>query len=63
MTLFSSKSFPPISAGPQKPQKLTALKIKVVMTYFTFVLLRPRSNDREQFQKRGRFVDFYAILK
>ena len=27
-TLFSSKSFPRISAGPQKPQKLTALKIK-----------------------------------
>ena len=27
-TLFSSKSFPLISAGPQKPQKLTALKIK-----------------------------------
>ena len=24
--LFSSKSFPLISAGPQKPQKLTALK-------------------------------------
>ena len=27
-TLFSSKSFPLISAGPQKPQKLTASKIK-----------------------------------
>ena len=26
--LFSSKSFPLISAGPQKPQKLTASKIK-----------------------------------
>jgi len=26
-TLFSSKSFPIISAGPQRPQKLTALKI------------------------------------
>jgi hypothetical protein len=26
-TLFSSKSFPFISAGPQKPQKLTASKI------------------------------------
>ena len=26
-TLFSSKSFPLISAGLQKPQKLTALKI------------------------------------
>ena len=25
---FSSKSFPRISAGPQKPQKLTSLKIK-----------------------------------
>ena len=29
-TFISSKSFPPISAGPQKPQKLTALKIKHV---------------------------------
>jgi hypothetical protein len=28
MTFFSSKSFPLISAGPQKPQKLTASKIK-----------------------------------
>ena len=28
MTLFSSKYFLLISAGPQKPQKLTALKIK-----------------------------------
>ena len=27
-TFFSSKSFPHISAGPQKPQKLTSLKIK-----------------------------------
>ena len=27
-TLFSSKSFPLISAGPQKPQKLTASNIK-----------------------------------
>ena len=27
-TLSSSKPFPLISAGPQKPQKLTALKIK-----------------------------------
>jgi hypothetical protein len=26
--LFPSKSFPLISAGPQKPQKLTASKIK-----------------------------------
>ena len=26
--LFSSKSFPHISAGPQKPQKLTSLEIK-----------------------------------
>jgi hypothetical protein len=26
--LISSKSFPLISAGPQKPQKLTASKIK-----------------------------------
>jgi hypothetical protein len=26
--LFSSKTFPLISSGPQKPQKLTALKIK-----------------------------------
>ena len=26
-TLFSSKSFPLISAGPQKPRKLTASKI------------------------------------
>ena len=28
MTFFSSKSFPLNSAGPQKPQKLTASKIK-----------------------------------
>ena len=28
MTLFSSKSLPLISAGPQKPQQLTASKIK-----------------------------------
>ena len=28
MTLFSSKSFPLISAGPQKPQKVTASKFK-----------------------------------
>ena len=66
MTLFCSKSFPLISAGPQKPQKLTAwmLKSKLVMTYFMFVLLRPRRNDREQFQrKEGRFFDFQAILK
>ena len=27
-TLFSSKSFPLISAGPQKPQKVTASKTK-----------------------------------
>jgi len=27
-TLFSSKSFPLISAGSQKPKKLTASKIK-----------------------------------
>ena len=34
------------------------------MTYFMFVLLRPRRNDREQFQKKeGRFVDFHTILK
>ena len=32
--LFSSKSFPLISAGPQKPQKLTASEIK----YKKFVL-------------------------
>ena len=34
------------------------------MTYFMFVLLRPHTNDKEQFQrKEGRFVDFQAILK
>jgi hypothetical protein len=27
-TFFSLKFFPVISAGPQKPQKLTSLKIK-----------------------------------
>ena len=36
----------------------------IVMTYFMFVLLRPRSNFREQFQrKEGRSIDFHAILK
>ena len=39
------------------------MKSKVVMTYFMFVLLRPRRDDREQFQiKEGRSVDFHAIL-
>ena len=39
------------------------LKSKVVMTYFMFVLLRPRRNDREQFQrKEGLFIDFHEIL-
>ena len=39
------------------------LKSTVVMTYFMFVLLRPRSNEREQFQrKEGRSIDFHAIL-
>ena len=34
------------------------------MTYFMFVHLRPRRNDREQFQrKEGCSVDFHAILK
>ena len=34
------------------------------MTYFMFVLLRPRRNDKEQFQrKEGRFVDFHTILQ
>ena len=28
------------------------LKSKLVMTYFMFVLLRPRRNDREQFQRK-----------
>ena len=37
---------------------------KVVITYFMFVLPRPRSNEREQFQtKEGRSIDFHAILK
>jgi len=40
------------------------LKSKVVMTYFMFVLLRPRRNDREQFQrKEGRSADPHAIPK
>jgi hypothetical protein len=40
------------------------LKSKVVMTYSMFVLLRPRRNDREQFQRKEGFsVDFHAILK
>ena len=40
------------------------LESKLVMTYFMFVLLRPRRNDREQFQrKEGCFIDFQAILK
>jgi hypothetical protein len=40
------------------------LKSKLVMTYFLFVLLKPRRNARKQFQrKEGRFVDFHAILK
>ena len=35
------------------------LKSKVVITYFMFVLLRPRRNDREQFQrKEGPSIDF-----
>ena len=39
------------------------LKSKVLMTYFTFVLLRPWSNVREQFQrKEGHSIDFHAIL-
>jgi hypothetical protein len=38
------------------------LKSKIV-TYFMFVLLRHRKNDREKFQrKEGRFVAFQAIL-
>ena len=39
------------------------LKSKVIMIYFMFVLLRPRSNEREQFKrKEGHFIDFHAIL-
>ena len=34
------------------------------MNYFMFVLLRPRRNDREQFQrKEGCSVDLHAIMK
>ena len=34
------------------------IKSKLAMTIFMFVLLRPRKNDREQFQgKEGRFID------
>ena len=36
----------------------------VVMNYFMFVLLRPRRNDREQFQRKEcHSIDFQAILK
>ena len=39
-------------------------KSKLFMAYFMFVLLRPRRNDNDQFQrKEGRFIDFQAILK
>ena len=39
------------------------LKSKLVMTYFMFVLLRPRRNDREQFQrKEGCFMIFKQFL-
>ena len=47
-----------------KKMPLTFLdfKNKVLMTYFMFVLLRYRSNEREQFQrKEGRSIDFHAI--
>jgi hypothetical protein len=33
LTFFSSNSFPLISAGPQKPKKLTASKIKYEMIW------------------------------
>ena len=40
------------------------LKSKLVRNYFMFVLLRPRRNDREKFQRKERhFDDFQAILK
>ena len=39
MTLFSSKAFPLISAGPQKPQKLTALKITFPMILYSIILI------------------------
>ena len=40
------------------------LKSKLIMNYFIFVLLRPRRNDRAQFQsKKGCFLDYHAILK
>ena len=38
-----------------KKMPLTFLDVKKVKTYFMFVLLRPRRNDMEQFQrKEGR---------
>jgi hypothetical protein len=44
-----------------KKMPLTFLDVK---KYFMFVLLRPRRNDREQFQrKEGHSVDFHTILK
>jgi hypothetical protein len=37
------------------------LKSKVVMTYFMFVLLRPRRNDREQFQRKEGAPNYHLI--
>ena len=52
-----------ISMIKKMPPTFWMLKIKVVLTYFMFVLLRPCRNAREQFQsKEGHSVDFHAIL-
>ena len=45
------------------PLTFLGLKSSVIMNYIMFVLLRPRRNDREQFQgKERRSMDFHAIL-
>ena len=39
--MFSSKSFPLISAGPEKPQKLTASKIRYENTLILMIEKMP----------------------
>ena len=52
-----------ISVIKKIPLTFLVLKSSVLTKYIMFVLLRPRRNDREQFQKKERrSIDFHAIL-
>ena len=52
-----------ISMIEKMPLTFLMLKSEILLIYFTFVLLRPWSNARKQFQRKGgRSIDFHAIL-